>query len=1273
MARRRRRIEEDDEDEEDVVPSRRLRRPRQRWRVAFFFVAFVILIVAAPTIIAKTAFRNVLLSSALPPGAGRLTAADAVLSWTGGQGLAGVAHIDANGAPVFSADLMTVSRSLIGFAANRDNLGKLIVTRPVLHLDTRDGGSNLEDVLQKIAEAAQPPQPETPTTAHAAKTIEVEIIDGVILGRDAATGQHWRVDGLALAAKPVAEHPGWDVTATGVMSLAVTPPLPAASQRLAAAAATSAATEIPDQPGRFKLHIHPAAQTGDGDAPARQLLEVIAERLPLAPLEPWLARVLPAARLTGNGSADLKITWAPTLKAPGSAGGPPSDAVHQLNTSPGEAGGYNLAANGKLNGTNIRFTSAALSGDLIELPTAAIALDAALTGNRLAARNCTARSDWLQAEINGDFDVQEIAALSLKSLPTSDATITARAELPQLIRMLPRTLRLRPGVRIDAGSMEITARSAKEAAGRRWTVAAAVQDLVGSDGVRPIRWTKPVEIGLDAADTSTGPQLQRAMLRSAFATATADGTTGGLEGELQFNLDELASQLGQFVDLSAWRLSGTGAGEFSLRDTGDSRFAASAELDLKQIDVQHHGKVVWQDPELRVEAQANGNRESFKPERIDAASLTMRGPSDTLTVGLLEPMDLTNFNQAWAIHLTGNGPLELWAGRLRPWVAGVPEQLAGRSTIAAQIRARQGLLHVTQSELSVENLRAAVGATVIVEPQLKAAGDFRWESLARAIESNDLQVTSSTVAARARGLSVKLAGTGPPTVRGDVAFRGDLERLSAWGNILGTTQDGLRPRGEAVGRLQLASDASRATANLSLTATPFQLVNSADGVVAWNEPGVKLTTEAVYTSADDRLQLSNLQLNGKTVQLSGAGVVEQLRTAGLVHGDVNVTYDAPELANLLATYLGPNVQFQGANTARIQATGRLYAEASRGASAPGVPATTVSTPSTWNADPTASPSPQSPAPNPSAPHWSQRWQVTTETGWAAASFYGLPVGAARLTANVRDGQVQFTPLELAVGQGGRLSLHPRVTLDPQPQTLELAPGQIISNVAISAEVSERMLKYAAPIVAGATRTSGSFSFFMEGAQIPLRQPKQGRLNGRLTIHNLAVMPGPMLQSVAGLIRQIEGFGKTAQGAGGNPLEGLLGGVLQPQQPAQPLKGITMTERAIDVQVSEGRVYHRNLEFLIDDVPVRSNGSVGFDETLALVIEIPIQAKWVGSKPALQPLVGQMITIPVSGTFNKPNIDERAIGAFLTQAAQATAGGLLGDELNKALDKLLKPK
>jgi hypothetical protein len=163
----------------------------------------------------------------------------------------------------------------------------------------------------------------------------------------------------------------------------------------------------------------------------------------------------------------------------------------------------------------------------------------------------------------------------------------------------------------------------------------------------------------------------------------------------------------------------------------------------------------------------------------------------------------------------------------------------------------------------------------------------------------------------------------------------------------------------------------------------------------------------------------------------------------------------------------------------------------------------------------------------------------------------------------------------------------------------------------------------------------------------------------------------MIQDIVALVRQIDALGKNAPSAGQGPLGlGLLGGAAQP---AQPIKGVTMTERAIDVQVADGRVYHSNLEFLIDDVPVSSQGSVGFDETLALLIEVPIQQKWVGKKPALQQLVNQKLQIPVGGTLAKPQIDNRAIAQFAAQAAQAAATGLLGDELNKALDKLLKPR
>jgi hypothetical protein len=342
------------------------------------------------------------------------------------------------------------------------------------------------------------------------------------------------------------------------------------------------------------------------------------------------------------------------------------------------------------------------------------------------------------------------------------------------------------------------------------------------------------------------------------------------------------------------------------------------------------------------------------------------------------------------------------------------------------------------------------------------------------------------------------------------------------------------------------------------------------------------------------------------------------------------------LAKLLAAYLGPGVRIQGASPVRITATGQITPQPS-------------------------SSSLQSPVSSLS-PHWSRCWQIAAEAGFSAANLYGLPIGQAQLGAQVREGQIQMAPLDLAVGPG-RLTLQPRVLLDPAPRLVQLASGPLVSRVAVSEEVSDAMLKYAAPILASATRISGTFSVFSEGATIPLDEPAKASAQGRITMHELSILPGPGLAEVIALIRRLEQLSRRRP-------EDLLGVLAQP---AAPVKGITMNERTIDVQIVDGRVYHRNLEFVIDDVPVRSFGSVGFDETIALVIQVPVQAKWVGKEPALQPLVGQVIEIPVTGTFTRWRVDERAVGAFLTKAAQTAVGGVIGDELNRALEGLFRNK
>ena len=118
----------------------------------------------------------------------------------------------------------------------------------------------------------------------------------------------------------------------------------------------------------------------------------------------------------------------------------------------------------------------------------------------------------------------------------------------------------------------------------------------------------------------------------------------------------------------------------------------------------------------------------------------------------------------------------------------------------------------------------------------------------------------------------------------------------------------------------------------------------------------------------------------------------------------------------------------------------------------------------------------------------------------------------------------------------------------------------------------------------------------------------------------------------------------------------------------------MNERTIDVQVVDGRVYHRNLEFMIDDVPVTllRLGRLRPDDRAG---DPRARCKRSGSaaSPRCRRLIGQVIEIPVSGTFTHWKVDERAVGNFLGQAAQSAVSGALGDELNKAFDGLFKPK
>jgi len=184
------------------------------------------------------------------------------------------------------------------------------------------------------------------------------------------------------------------------------------------------------------------------------------------------------------------------------------------------------------------------------------------------------------------------------------------------------------------------------------------------------------------------------------------------------------------------------------------------------------------------------------------------------------------------------------------------------------------------------------------------------------------------------------------------------------------------------------------------------------------------------------------------------------------------------------------------------------------------------------------------------------------------------------------------------------------------------PGTVFNRTPITPQMCDDMLKYIAPVLAEATNISGEFSIELDGWRLPAEEPKAGRGSGRLTVHSIDVSPGPLVRSIARAL-------------------GL------------PASVRLADKSVVDFEMADGRVEHRGVEFGIGQLRVRTHGSVGLDETLDIVAEIPIPSDLFADRPALGMLSGKTIKIPIRGTLSEPKVDAAAL-------ARSNIEGLLGD-------------
>ncbi len=868
--------------------------------------------------------------------------------------------------------------------------------------------------------------------------------------------------------------------------------------------------------------------------------------------------------------------------------------------------------------------------------------DVALQGGRADFERLKVDSSLGVLEATGSLPVTGFdTAAAIEHLKTQDYTLQGRVDLAQVAAAFPGVMHIREGVQLKSGQVTVNVNSAAAAEGlRRWVAVLESTQIAAEHQGQYYAWDKPVRIALTAQQTNAGPVIEDLQCASTFMQLGGKGSLqqGNLHGVI--NLSQLSTELARFIDLRNIRLEGQTSVQLTWSQDQQRIISLNGNATISNWLVQLPGARTWKEQQLTATLGARGVAGQMQVERMESGVLRVQSGADVLEASLTAPVEQPRAASVYPLRVSAAGSLGTWIPRLQTVAPLEGWQLDGSMTLAGNVSASLSKVDISGATLTVDQFTAATEGLKIVEPRLEAAGAAAYDLVRHQLSSTGATLTSSSVSLRANSLVVE---TQPPSVIGEVAYRASLQRVLQW--IPPEEPRTWDVAGVVAGNLTMSQSEGVTTASTTaqienLVYATYQPPQAAPGVVQvasnnpwtpiWTEPVVRIETQAQYHHADDVLQLLKANVTSPALSVHAAGRITRPATDADADLRGNVNYDLRQIATRLSPALGAQFTMQGEGMRPFVIRGPLIKPA----------ATTTGNAPVENAG----------AANGGFFHP----DLTAEFSVACdgASAYGLTAGAFEVSAKLARNVVNFAPLNIPVSEG-TVRGAPKLDLTTPQAVLHLQPGRVVDNVDISPQMCATWLKYVAPLMADATRAQGRFSVDLDKpTSVPLQQISAATLSGQLHIHSGAIGPGPLGQQVLAVGQQVISIARK-----GVPATGAVN--------AQ----IALPQQAVPFQMTAGRVHHQQLSMQVGDLVIRTSGSAGFDQTLALNAEVPVQDAWLGSDTLAQSLRGQTISVPVRGTFTRPQVDNQVIKNLGGQLLRGGANTLIEKGIQRGLQGL----
>lgn len=939
--------------------------------------------------------------------------------------------------------------------------------------------------------------------------------------------------------------------------------------------------------------------------------------------------------------------------------------------------------------------SASLDGELL------------LTEERLFGKRLVSNTDFGELSFDGSL-ARNVSFTStddnpLRWLGQIDGVARAQIDLPSLQSALPKALPLRNDAKLISGS--ITARVESLPNQQRGTPRRSLMEVrsspIGATSrgqqitIDPVLFTAIVagddrNVAANSSGAISNIRTEQFEWQSKFARAVGSGDLRNGNARIDIDFDRLMGIVRPIVDLDTFDLTGQAEGNIQWTTDPNQVWRISGDADAKNLSIVYGDNTAIKRKQVSVNLDAVGRLSQDRLSFLDQANVLLRSDSLQFKADLLQPQTNPSFGTPTPWRVSASGALPDLESIARDWLPSDVQQFAGTFDVVASgvFSAKESLIDNATIELVEPSFLAS--GSVLRQPNLTLSFTGLWN-----LNNNSINAQQCTVIGDAFSASM-VGQSSEDGMQANIGWRAKLERLqqSASPKFATRTAAKLQPTGAE--RTETRQQGTQQPA----TGQP------ATGQPATGQLGGPVDTESFFRTVGFRQGIRRIaqdqwgilgDCEGELrIEVLDGAVSIQHRTSGINIAIVQPTATGNNPQENRVVWFEPNlgvdgtanttVQFQDVKFSPTRLTGDWFDSTLEGVweldSELGEQIIQLTGPAQIDMEPVAKRLGetlgqavylqgihQTPIEiNGSiSKNGDFGMLVRTSLGWEQGEIASVSLGPSNIPLTVTPTSTLFEQAEIRVGSG-MIRGDGEVNYATDRTWMRLKPGVTAESIAMTPDMTDRWMKYLAPVAANAARVEGRFSARLENCYVDFEDPSVSEVQGRLQIDYAEMTAGPLAQSVMSSVKQIQSL------AGSLSAKALSTGSLPGGSTAQDNAStlISMPGQQVDFAVWNGVVSHNRMFFEIDRAQLVTSGNVSFDGRLDMTAQMPLDARWLGSD--LQSLAGQNVTLPIDGTLSQPSLDSRGVSRIVSEfgakAIQQTAESYLQKQLGRGLERIL---